>query len=223
MDLPKAVIFDMDGLMFDTERLGMDAWLYTGRKMKLDITEEIALKTIGISWDVTKQTCFNEFREFDFDNARKIWQDYVNHCIEEQGIPIKHGLIELLSFLDKAKIKKAVATGSYFNDAMFYINKAGMSDSFDAIITREMVTHGKPAPDIFIYTAKILNAAPEECIVLEDSINGIKAAYAAKMIPVMIPDLIPSNEEIDALLYAKLNSMAEVISLIKKRGIVKNV
>jgi len=214
MDTLKAVIFDMDGLMFDTERLGIDAWLYVGDKMNLAITEEIALKTIGRSWDGSKKILFDEVKEFDFDNARISWQNYINDYINESGMPVKSGLIELLSFLDEAKIKKAVATGSYYNDVLFYMNKAGISNRFDVIITGEMVSRGKPDPDIFIHTAKVLNVTPNECMVLEDSINGIKSAYSAKMIPVMIPDLIPANDEIEPLLYAELISLTDVIPLI---------
>ena len=215
MSLPKAIIFDMDGLMFDTERLSIDAWFYAGEKMNLNVTKELSLKTVGVSWDLTKQIMFGEIGEFDFDLALTLFQEYINNYIEEKGIPVKPGLVKLLAFLDKIKIKKAIATGSLSDAVTFYLQKSGIDNCFDAIVTAEMVEKGKPNPDIFLHTAKLLNVMPQDCFVLEDSINGIKAAHAAGMNPVMIPDLILPTKEIELLLYAKLDSLLDVIDLLK--------
>jgi len=215
MYLPEAIIFDLDGLMFDTELLGLDAWLYTGKKMNLNITKGLALKTIGVSWVKTKEMFFIELGEFDFENARMIWQEYINNYIEKNGVPVKPGLLELLSFLEENKIKRAIATSSLYESVMFYLIKAGIGERFGAIVTGEMVAHGKPAPDIFLRAAELLKVNPRECIVLEDSIYGIKAAHAAKM----IPDLIPPDEQIEPLLHAKLNSLLDVISMLKNYAI----
>jgi len=215
MYLAKAIIFDMDGLMFDTERLGLDAWVYTGKKMNLNITKELALETVGVSWTLTKRIFFREFNEFDFDNAQAVWQEYINNYIEKNGIPIKPGLFDLLSFLEEIKLKKAIATSSLHVGALFYLKKAGIDKRFNVVVTGEMVTHGKPAPDIYFRAAELLDVNPRECIVLEDSVSGIKAAHAAKMMPIMTPDLIAADKQIESLLYAKFDSLTDVIRLLK--------
>jgi len=218
MHMPKAVIFDMDGLMFDTERLGVDAWLHAAQKMNLNFTKELALKIIGVSWDLARKMMFDELGEFDFGKARTAWQESINDQIEKGGIPIKPGLIELLSFLDEMKLQKAIATSSLRESVMFYLKNAGIDERFDVIVTGDMVSRGKPAPDIYLLAAELLGVNPEECMVLEDSINGVKSASAAKIPTVMIPDLIPSNAQIDALLHAKLDSLSDVISLLKEQN-----
>ena len=213
--IPKAVIFDMDGLMFDTERLGLDAWQYIGAQMNINIAEDLVLRLIGLNWESAKKLLSHEFHEIDFSQAHTLFSEYLHDSIESRGLPIKTGLFELLSFLDELKIKKAVATSSLYEEAMFYMKKAGIENRFDTIVTGDMVTFGKPNPDIFLHAAKLLSVPPEDCIVLEDSINGIKAASAANMLPIMIPDLILPNEEIESLLHAKLDSLSDVIPLIK--------
>lgn len=202
--------------MFDTETLGINAWLHISTKMNINVTKELALKLLGLNWESNKKMLFQELGEFDYNYARELFGEYLKKNIDEQGTPIKRGLIELLDFLDEMGMKKAIATSSQYCDAMYYIEKAGIRSRFDEIVTGDMVENGKPNPDIFLYTAKLLNTAPENCIVLEDSYNGVKAAHAAKMIPIMIPDLIQPNDEILPLLYCKLHSLSEVIGLIMK-------
>ena len=99
---------------------------------------------------------------------------------------------------------------------MYYISYAGIENRFDKIVTGDMITNGKPNPEVFLLTAKLLSVDPENCIVLEDSYNGIKAAHTAKMIPIMIPDLVDPSNEIMSLLYDKLHSLYDVIGLITK-------
>lgn len=215
MVIPKAVIFDMDGLMFDTERLGMEAWQHINQKLNLKVTRELALRLIGLPWDSIRTLLLSELDDFDFDYVQTQTLAYVDRSIDEQGIPIKAGLFELLSYLEESGLKKAVATSSAHDTAMFCLKKAGVDDRFDVIVTREAVASGKPAPDIYLHTARLLNAEPANCIVLEDSIHGVRAAHAANMLPIMIPDLVQPDKEIEALLHAKLDSLADVIPLLK--------
>lgn len=215
MITPKAVIFDMDGLMFDTERLAVDAWLHAGRELNLPITTELIYSVIGVSWERHKSIWRCELGEIDFNKANAICHDYMNLWIETNGIPVKPGLIELLSFLDENDIEKAIATGSERSIVDYYLGKACIDGSFPVIVTGESVGRSKPDPGIFLHAAKLLNTDPKDCIVLEDSINGIKAAHAADMTPIMIPDLIQSTEETELLIYAKLDSLTDVVPLLK--------
>ncbi len=130
-------------------------------------------------------------------------------------MPIKDGLLELLSLLDRLKIKKAIATSTHNNYAKMYLEKANVLDFFDTIVTGEMVTRSKPYPDIYLYAAELLKAKPSECMVLEDSIYGIQAAFAAGMKPVMIPDLVLPDQQIEAMLFRKCYSLFDVMHLLQ--------
>ncbi|KXI68178.1 hypothetical protein AW943_16150 [Bacillus mycoides] len=214
MDQIKLVIFDMDGLMFDTERLGIEGWKYAFEHFGLPIPMSILIKKIGLNSVDSRKLFDEEIKyEFDYKSVKEVKREYVINYIREHGTPIKKGLLELLDFLDENNIKKVVATSRSEKMAGFYLSEAKIQHRFDAIITGDMVSKGKPNPDIFIHASKLFNYEPANCIVLEDSLNGINAAVNAKMIPVMIPDLVHPNEEIEKLIYEKNNTLIEVIDL----------
>ncbi|HDR4555899.1 HAD family hydrolase [Bacillus sp. 22475] len=214
IDQIKLVIFDMDGLMFDTERLGIEGWKYAFEHFGLPIPMSILIKKIGLNSVDSRKLFDEEIKyEFDYKSVKEVKREYVINYIREHGTPIKKGLLELLDFLDENNIKKVVATSRSEKMAGFYLSEAKIQHRFDAIITGDMVSKGKPNPDIFIHASKLFNYEPENCIVLEDSLNGINAAVNAKMIPVMIPDLVHPNEEIEKLIYEKNNTLIEVIDL----------
>ncbi|MCL2884650.1 MAG: HAD family phosphatase [Oscillospiraceae bacterium] len=213
---PQAVIFDMDGLTSDTERLGLQAWAGVRRTLGIPMTDELAMKVIGTTWASAKEVLFRELGDFDFERARAVWKEYMALTVEEKGIPVKMGLSELLDFLDSLSIKKAVATSSSRALVALYLDNAGLGGRFDAVITGNMGARGKPAPDIFLKAASELGVMPQDCMVLEDSPNGIKAAQVAGTMAVMVPDLIQPAAEIEAMLYAKVNTLRDVIGLIKK-------
>ncbi|WP_377867466.1 HAD family hydrolase [Bacillus sp. R86525] len=214
IDQIKLVIFDMDGLMFDTERLGIEGWKYAFEHFGLPIPMSILIKKIGLNSVDSRKLFDEEIKyEFDYKSIKEVKREYVINYIREHGTPIKKGLLELLDFLDENNIKKVVATSRSKKMAGFYLSEAKIQHRFDAIITGDMVSKGKPNPDIFIHARKLFNYEPENCIVLEDSLNGINAAVNAKMIPVMIPDLVHPNEEIEKLIYEKNNTLIEVIDL----------
>jgi len=210
------VIFDMDGLMFDTERLGVEGWKYAFESFNLPIPMSILVKKIGLN-SIDSRKLFEEElgSKFDYEKVKEVKREYVIKYISEYGTPKKKGLIELLDYLEKNKIKKAVATSRSKKMANFYLDKSGIKESFDKIITGDMVVKGKPNPDIFLYTSQELMVDPKNSIVLEDSINGIKAANNAKMLSIMIPDLVTDVEEVSTHYYAKCNDLLEVIKVLQ--------
>lgn len=214
----KGIIFDMDGLMFDTERLAAKAWAFAGKQMGLDITEAMAIKTLGLNTEDTNRVLSKEVgKAFDLSAARKIRADYVTSYIEDNGLPIKTGLIELLDYLNENHYKITVATSSEREVARYNFDKAGISKYFSQIVCGDMIERGKPEPDIYLRASEIIGVTPDECLALEDSPMGILSAYRAGMNPVMIPDLLQPDERINRLLYAKLTTLLDVIKLISEK------
>ncbi|HZK70609.1 MAG TPA: HAD family phosphatase [Clostridia bacterium] len=215
----KGIIFDMDGLMFDTERLVIKAWDFAGKQMGYSITKDIVIKTLGLNTENTRRVFIEHLgNNFDFYVIRKIRVDYMTDYIDKNGIPIKTGLIELLDFLKSNHYKMTVATSTEKEKTEYYFKKANISYYFDDIVCGDMIERGKPEPDIYLKASKIIGVAPNECLALEDSPIGILSAYRAGMKPVMIPDLVMPNEETNKLLYAKLPTLFDVIELLNNQN-----
>lgn len=211
-----AVIFDMDGLMFDTERLAYEGWKQVGKNAGYDITDEIILASIGrtkVDTEIIMKRHFGEaFPYTELRNQRVI---YSQSYIKSNGMPIKPGLLKLLDFLNEKGIKTAVATSSDRIRTEENLKCCSIFDKFDDIACGEEVERGKPEPDIFLLAALKLGFRPEECIVLEDSENGIRAAYRAGMRTIMIPDMITPTDDIKKLAHQIFESLEHVIEYIE--------
>ena len=215
----KGVVFDMDGLMFDTERLAIEAWTFAGKQIGLNITEDLVVKTLGLNTEDTNRVLIDELRtDFDLSATRKIRIEYVTSYIENNGMPVKTGLVELLDYLNRNDYKIAVATSSEKETALFNFNNAGISKFFDKIVCGDMIKRGKPEPEIYLRACEIIGIGPSECLALEDSPMGILSAYRAGMKPVMIPDLLQPDEGTNRLLYAKLPTLHDVIELLSAQN-----
>ena len=213
--MPLSVIFDMDGLMFDTESLNLKAWQEAGKKHGFDITEEFFSQCVGAAVPTTRRLMLEEFGPgFDFDAVREDRIAWAFAWIDEHGMPEKPGLRELLSWLEAEGIRKAIATSSSRSFVDFYLEHTPPM-KFDVIATWEQGMQGKPAPDIFLSAAGTLGAAPVDCVVLEDSHNGIRAAHAAGMKPVMVPDRLPPTPEILSLTWHTADTLSDVIPILK--------
>jgi HAD superfamily hydrolase (TIGR01509 family) len=193
----KAVIFDMDGLMFDTERLSCTMWKRAGKEHGYTIDDEIFMNIIGSTVMVTENIFKNAYgRDFPYHELRRIRLGYTDEYIKNNGVPVKKGLMRLLDYLGEKGVKKAVATSTEKKRALKVIHLAGITSHFECIIGGDDVQKSKPAPDIFLRTAEKLGVPAGECIVLEDSTKGINAAMTAGMLPVMVPDLKKPTREI---------------------------
>ena len=210
-----AVIFDMDGLMFDTETLNRKAWYAAGRKRGWEMTDEIIHAHVGAALSTSRRLMTEHFGpSFDFDAVRADRIAWSQAWIEKHGMPEKPGLRELLAWLRERRVRTAIATSSGRPFVDFYLDHAKLEHPFDAIVTWREGMPGKPAPDLFLLAAEELGAAPEACVVLEDSYHGIRAAHAAGMIPIMVPDLLPPTPEVLALAWRKADSLLDVIGLL---------
>ncbi len=223
----KAIIFDMDGVMFDTERLYEEAFAMIAKKWgyEYEVTEEFIKSFKGKKKEAIKvmyKTLLDKVsiertgKEFDADEHIKQVLEYLDNYIENNGMPIKNGLIELLQYAKINNIKIAIGTSEKFERVQFYLNKANINkDIFDAIICGDMVEKGKPAPDIYLKACEKILVNPENAIVCEDAPNGILAAYSAGAKPVMIIDLIEPTDEVKKLLFVSpLNSLNQVKDII---------
>lgn len=212
-----AVIFDMDGLMFDTERIAQVAWSKAAAACGYEFSDEIFRGVIGRRLPDVEQYTNQAFgRNFPFQRVYRLKQAYVNAYIDEYGLPAKPGLFELLALLDQLDIKKAVASSSTCNVIHRNLLLSGlMAERFDALVSGHDVQNGKPAPDIFLKASQQLGLNPNACLVLEDSNPGIQAAHAAGMTPVMVPDLIPPDEATRKIAFRILPSLFTVMELLQ--------
>lgn len=216
----KGVIFDMDGLMFDTESAMLRGWLKAGKVLRYDITEELILSVMGLVEENIQQKFAERMgADFPYEQVRDLQMRYVDEEMDAQGVPVKKGLFELLEYLRQSGIKTAVATSTARSRAEKLLHLSGAMPYFDSVICGDMVRHGKPDPDIYLQSAKALGLSAKECIGLEDSRNGIFAVYNAGMKAVMVPDLIQPDEEMKQKIYRLCDDLSQVIKLIKEENV----
>lgn len=212
----KAVIFDMDGLMFDTERLAADGWKYAGGILGFEIDDEKLSQTRGRNVADARNLFFEWYGEqVDYDEARSLRCEYLNGWLNQYGMPMKDGLTELLAYLKEKGYKRALATSTHRNTVEWYFELAGLPMDFEAVVCGDEVEHSKPAPDVFLLAAKKLDTDPGMCLVLEDSPNGIRAGASAGCKVVMVPDLDRPTEEIEKKCLKICENLREVKEILK--------
>jgi len=206
-----AVIFDMDGLMLDSEQMAKTAWGRALADWGLALPDDLYLQLIGRAAPDTKALLFAAFGSaLPIEEAYARKQEYLDQEIALNGVALKPGLLELLAFLDAAGTPKAVASSTHRAFVLRKLGIAGVIARFDALACGDEVANGKPAPDVFLLAAERLGVSPWPCIVLEDSDAGIRGAHAAGMIPILVPDLKLPSAEVAALAYRVFPSLLEV-------------
>ena len=209
------VVFDMDGLMFDTESLAMDAWERAGEHYGYPLTRSLMTATIGINEKDTADYLETMLGPgFDYAKARAVAIDCITSRIQEDGVPVKPGLFPLLDHLRDLGLPLAVASSSPEDHIRTLLESAHVTGYFQAIISTSAVDKGKPAPDIYLAATRALELDPGLCLALEDSPQGIRSAYTAGLLPVMVPDLIPVTDDIAPLLFAQCETLSDVIGLV---------
>ncbi len=213
----KAVIFDMDGLMLDTEKLLVKYWCMASNRLGFPMKEEHALYLRSYSGKFARPKLKEWFGEnCDYQQIRDLRVKLMTEYTDKYGIEKKAGLDELLDYLKENGYRTAVATATDINRATKYLKQIGVYDKFEQIICGNMLENGKPCPDIYLYACEKLGLEPCECMALEDSPNGVKSASTAGCITVMVPDLTPpEKEQLDAV-YAVAENLGKVIDIISK-------
>ena len=183
------MVFDMDGLMLDTEAMIKPCFQQAAADLHCDLDDEFYATLIGkgtVDCDAALVARFGPAMQLDTLKARV--RMMLRACMTATGIPMKPGLTELLALLERHRIPKAVATSTDAEDAEFTLRTAGLWDHFPVIVTGDQVERGKPQPDIYLEAAARLGVAPEHCVALEDSSTGVLAASGAGMKTCMVPD-----------------------------------
>jgi HAD superfamily hydrolase (TIGR01509 family) len=189
-----AVVFDMDGLMLDTEPLYKVAWQSGCRELGYDLPDATYSTLVGRPTPACERVLLNALgADFPLGAFRERWPSIWQASAARDGIHPKPGLFPLLAFLRSRGIPTAVATSSETHFTEFSLSRAGLSGVFQAIVTGDQVERGKPAPDIYLAAAGLLGVAPDRCFALEDSEAGAVAASTAGMITLLVPDWVPAS------------------------------
>jgi beta-phosphoglucomutase-like phosphatase (HAD superfamily) len=206
-----AVILDMDGLMLDTEAMARSVWPCAASDCGYTLPDEVFLTLIGRTSDDSDLILRKHFgHEFPLDEFRRACAARWEQEVAQQGIPVKRCLSDLLDYLKVANIPTGVATSTVRGKAERALKAAGLGSRIRCLATGDEVIHGKPAPDIFLLASKRLGVSPAECLVLEDSPNGIRAAHAAGTLPVLVPDLIQPDSDVARLALKIFPTLCEV-------------
>ena len=214
----KSVVFDMDGLMFDTERVAILAWDYAGEKMGIGKTGYMVYKTLGMNVDASNQIWIKEFGEkYSTEELWKYTREFYHDFYENNKVPIKKGLYVLLDYLKKNGYKLAVASSTSKRGVERNLKDAGVLEYFDALICGDMVEKSKPEPEIYLKACAALGAEPSETIALEDSRNGLLSAHRAGMKVIMVPDLWEADEEVKEFLWTMCKDLEEVKEFLERQ------
>ncbi len=211
----KAVIFDMDGTLIDTEKYYRIFWPKALAEFGYHMTDEQALsmRSLGRPFaPVRLKEMFGE--ELDYYAVRDKRKELMEECLDREGIRVKPGAFELLQYLREHNITAAIATATDLQRAGKYLDLTGLRPYFDRVISATMVQEGKPSPDIYLYACEQLGLKPEECLAVEDSPNGVISAYRAGCLVAMVPDQTQPDEELCALLYMKVDNLLEICSYL---------
>lgn len=216
----QAAIFDMDGLLLDTERVCQQAFRDACDYLSIPFLEQTYLSIIGCNAQGIEAILSAGYGDIiAYEPLRKAWMERYNPIVKNQAIPVKKGVIELLCWFKSQGIPLAVATSTYRELAITKLTLAGLYDYFDHLSTGCEVLQGKPHPEIFLLAAERLNIAPELCLAFEDSNNGARAAIAANMQLFQVPDLVKPCEQVKGFGHVIADSLSDVHQQLIKHAL----
>ena len=216
----KAVLFDMDGLMVDTESLATEAFIHSAKKQGYDMTKEETLLVLGFTTKSIYDFWENYFKNSDVSGKQLVddHYKYIENILFTTGPRKMPYIEELLKYLKDSNYKVAVASSSNMNHIINNMEKTGLKKYIDEFASGAEVENGKPAPDVFLLAAKRLGVKPEECLVLEDSKAGVIAGSSAGAKVIMIPDMFKPDEVCKEKAYRIVGNLGEVISILEEKN-----
>lgn len=211
----QAVIFDMDGVLLDTESITKICWKKAAEEYGINGIEEVHKLCVGTNWNDTLEILRNNYgKNFDVESFRNrcsvLFRDYSS----ENGIPLMKGVKESLEYLKDRGYRIALASSTAYKNVKNELENAHLFNYFATVTTGDMVEHSKPAPDIYLKACESLHIEPEYCVAVEDSPNGVRSAYKANMKCVMIPDLIKPTEEIKSIAWKLCDSLNDIKKIL---------
>ncbi|QUM84966.1 HAD family phosphatase [Moritella sp. 28] len=213
----QAAIFDMDGLLLDTERVCKGIFEEACASLSIPFLENVYLDIIGRnSQGIEKVIRAGYGSDLDYPVLHDAWRIRYNAVVKHQAIPVKDGVVELLTWLKNNNIPTAVATSTQQDVATIKLKLAGLDHFFDNLTTGCEVKNGKPDPEIYLLAAGRLNIYPEQCLAFEDSNNGVLSAVSANMQTFQIPDLVQPSAEVLTLGHTVSASLLDVLKILKQ-------
>lgn len=214
----KAVIFDMDGVLFDTERMYLNAWKLLGDKYGFADAEQSAIECIGLSFADSSELLKKKYGEH-FKLSE--YQEEIHHMVTEKmfrdGMPLKPGAKEILQYLSDIGYPLGLASSTITYRVQQFLEKAELKQYFDIIVGGDMIEHSKPDPQIYLLACEKLGYKPEDTVAVEDSRNGILSAYNAGMMTFMVPDIVQPNKQVLKMVSKKFDSLFGVKEYFEER------
>ena len=206
-----AVVFDMDGVIFDSERLVLECWEKVGEEYHLEGMREAFLPCIGTNDVRTREIVLERYgTDFPYDEFRRESALLYHGIVDQGGLPVKTGVRELLSYLTENDIPIAVASSTRLEVVTQELKQAGLYEAFHVVMGGDQLKRSKPEPDIYLMTCKKLDIEPACAYAIEDSYNGIRSAFAAGMKPIMVPDMLPPTDEMRDKSVVVLENLLQV-------------
>jgi HAD superfamily hydrolase (TIGR01509 family) len=214
----KAVIFDMDGVIFDSERLVIECWEIAAARHGIQNVEAACRMSLGQNAAQAKANFKQVYgQDFPYDTYKAEMSALYHERVDEGALRLKSGIVELLTYLKQENYKIGLASSTRRLVVEKEIGAAGLTKWFDDILCGDAVTKSKPEPDIYLLSCKRLGVLPEEAYGIEDSYNGMRAIYRAGMKPIMVPDLVEPDEEMKSIAYWIFPSLVEVKEFLQQR------
>ena len=211
-----AVIFDMDGVIFDSEKCVLNCWIKIAEKYGIENIERSFLSCTGTNAKRTREIMFEIYgTDFPYDRFAKEASKIFHEMYDNGNLPMKSGVHEILTFLKKENKKIALASSTRREIVLEQLRDAGVLDFFDEVVTGDMVTKSKPDPEIFLLACEKIGVAPYNAYAIEDSYNGVRSASKGGLRTIMVPDLLPADDEMKEISETVLNSLQDVIEYLK--------